>query len=910
VALIALATVALAGRVGGEPNRPEWRWETLETTHFAIHYPEARDPEHPVAAAETALSVARIAERAWLDLAVASSWWPRTRIHIVLRDDGDALVGRAVPAWNLVTISVHPGDDLARARGTTDLLALVVVHELAHVFSHARASAIGRAATVGPEIGGVGWAGAVGIGGAVRFAGGPPSGWSEGEAEWLAEQAGVAWPSAERSATLRVSALADDLPTWAEWTLPPEADLWGIGEQRYQAGYAFARERPEAFALAAEFAHRRWTPAFERPWRRGLGERGADAWEAFGGRLALRARAWEEARAPVEGAVLTAEPKPRADALVVWYPTTSPDGAWLGEQRGTWTGAFPAAGGDGVWVPGGGGYAFVPGASALIASTTRRPHRPAREDGFRRLVRVDLTCGSHARCAAFLPGTERASDPAVSPDGTRLAWLRFHDGRNDVVLAGIDGSDPTVLAAPRAPLSGLSFSPAGDHLVTAAWVDGQQDLWEIAADGGPPRRLTDDGPNEVDPRWAPDGSIVFVAEVDGVTDVFRWRDGEVRRLTRVTGAAATPSIDPTGALRYAAFDAFGWRARLLPAGDFLDTPEPAFAPTWALTAPAAPPPTVPAAPYRAVRALRPASLIPVLRIEPPAAPAPGTVAPRGGAWLQVVDAVENVSVDGLFLLGADLLAAGSITWRGWRPDLTLDLSHAGRLPGRTPRALDRAAVSMDLPLYAGLSATLSGLGYRLDDTGGAWATAGLALDDRRFAGGAWVTGARTEQPWLRVDGRATAIGRLGHDDHRLTLGVEGAWTDRTVEAENRLFLGGDHPAAWLTAQLQGSSPFPALAAYEDTGDVLAVARAGWQVPLLADRAARLGPITGTDLFLFAGGDVGDTWAEGETPTPRAEAVGDLRWRSELAGAAWDGCARAAWSPGLEPRFYLSLGAGW
>ncbi|MBA2321784.1 MAG: hypothetical protein H0V89_11605, partial [Deltaproteobacteria bacterium] len=366
-----------------------------------------------------------------------------------------------------------------------------------------------------------------------------------------------------------------------------------------------------------------------------------------------------------------------------------------------------------------------------------------------------------------------------------------------------------------------------------------------------------------------------------------------------------------------AFDAFGWRARRLPAAEWIGEPERAFASAWTLTAPAAPPPAIEDVPYRAIRAFRPASLIPVLRLEPASAPDLGPVMPRGGAWLQGVDAVENVSIDGLFLLGADLLAAGSVTWRGWRPDLSLDLSHAARAPGLSPERLDRVSVSVDLPIYAGLSVDASALGYRLDSgseegilASGAWTTIGLALDDRRFEGGLWGTAARTATPWLRAEAAGTAIGRLGHEDHRLTLGGRAAWTDRRVEDENRLFLGGDHPAAWLTARLQESVSFPSLVAYADTGDALAVARLGWQVPFAADGAERLGPLIGTDVLGFLGVDVGDTWDLGGRPAARIEGLADVRWRAELAGSPWDGMVRAAWTPQSEPRFYLSFGSGW
>jgi len=65
-----------------------------------------------------------------------------------------------------------------------------------------------------------------------------------------------------------------------------------------------------------------------------------------------------------------------------------------------------------------------------------------------------------------------------------------------------------------------SWSPNGTHLAYFAEVDGNLDIYVVAADGSDIQRLTDDPAPEYSPLWAPDGGrIAFISERDGDQDV-------------------------------------------------------------------------------------------------------------------------------------------------------------------------------------------------------------------------------------------------------------------------------------------------------------------------------------------------------------------------------------------------------
>ena len=101
-----------------------------------------------------------------------------------------------------------------------------------------------------------------------------------------------------------------------------------------------------------------------------------------------------------------------------------------------------------------------------------------------------------------------------APDGKTLA---FHDGR-DVHLMPASGGEPVRLTTD--PANGMypSWSPDGKRLVFMSWRNGKTELFTMHADGSEQKRLVSmDRGDAVDPRWSPDGSMIaFVHLPDGM----------------------------------------------------------------------------------------------------------------------------------------------------------------------------------------------------------------------------------------------------------------------------------------------------------------------------------------------------------------------------------------------------------
>jgi serine/threonine protein kinase/Tol biopolymer transport system component len=107
--------------------------------------------------------------------------------------------------------------------------------------------------------------------------------------------------------------------------------------------------------------------------------------------------------------------------------------------------------------------------------------------------------------------------PTLSRDGKRLAYrTMISEGR--VRTAPMDPAMRTAAGAPVWLLggphhwSGMALSPDGTRLALVRWAANQQDLFVVGADGTGLRRLTGDVASARCPTWAPDNkSVAFVS---------------------------------------------------------------------------------------------------------------------------------------------------------------------------------------------------------------------------------------------------------------------------------------------------------------------------------------------------------------------------------------------------------------
>ena len=139
-------------------------------------------------------------------------------------------------------------------------------------------------------------------------------------------------------------------------------------------------------------------------------------------------------------------------------------------------------------------------------------------------------------------------DPA--PGGGEAVAMRCHSGRCDVVRVDLargaiatllEGSVETSYYRPR-------YAPDGSRLAVASTQNGR---WRIvvvdrAGRGGRFVDPEDDGANRYDAQWLGVDSLIVVSERGGIAnlEVIDLASGSARALTRVTGAAVAPDVNP------------------------------------------------------------------------------------------------------------------------------------------------------------------------------------------------------------------------------------------------------------------------------------------------------------------------------------------------------------------------------
>src|SRR5205814_1786144 len=135
VAALLGMTIAFGAQAHVSPNK---RYYALHTKRFYIHFTAATEP--------TARRVASDAERAYAQLA-SELHPPRGPIDVVISDDADYSNGSATPfPTNRIVVYANPPIQSSSLRFTDDWGAMVITHELTHIFHLDRTRGIWRLA--------------------------------------------------------------------------------------------------------------------------------------------------------------------------------------------------------------------------------------------------------------------------------------------------------------------------------------------------------------------------------------------------------------------------------------------------------------------------------------------------------------------------------------------------------------------------------------------------------------------------------------------------------------------------------------------------------------------------------------------------------------------------------------------
>lgn len=568
----ALVVVAPAARAQSlTPTRPFLAWETIETPHFAFHYPREMRAWTE--------SVARRVEAERDAVIALVGYGPREKVQVVVDDPYNVSNGAAfpvvgAPAIYLWPVPPEPTSAIGNNRSWGEAL---VVHEFAHVAHIARPSRNPRQRLLWHVL-------PVNLGPIAREG----SRWVwEGYATYVeGKLTGSGRPHGVwRAALLRQWALEGKLPSYAQ------LDATGgykAGSYAYLVGSAFLEwlaERRGDSSLVHLW--RRMTArrvrSFDDAFTGVYGDPPADLYGRFAAEVtgkALRAEEQLAAAGPSPGELVqkltwyTGDPAVSADGkllalelrsrdrpgrVVLWKADSAPESEAEKRARRRLLERDPQD------VPAVRRYPRPRREVAKLESSTGVSFESPRffADGERLLVsrfeptgdgsvRPDLYVWSYKtkRLRRVTRGAAvRYGDP--SPDGRSAAGVRCRWGFCDLVRVDLSSGAVTTLAAGSATrsYSRPRWSPDGRSIAYA--VTDERGIWRVGVVDatGANARLVDpaDGVNRHSPSFTRDGrALVLVSEAGGVPNLER-RDlasGEARPLTRVTGATYAPAPSP------------------------------------------------------------------------------------------------------------------------------------------------------------------------------------------------------------------------------------------------------------------------------------------------------------------------------------------------------------------------------
>jgi dipeptidyl aminopeptidase/acylaminoacyl peptidase len=183
-----------------------------------------------------------------------------------------------------------------------------------------------------------------------------------------------------------------------------------------------------------------------------------------------------------------------------------------------------------------------------IAFTSRR-------DGGDPEIYIMNADGSNQVRFTTSPGIDE--QPAWSPDGTRIAWASDrNEGNLEIYSANLDGS-----GLRRHTVNGAfvdtepEYSPDGSLIAFRSNRNPNGDIFVVDANGAPEaglRQITSNAAADTSPTWSPDGSrIAFTSTRSGNEDIWSVGSGGVEQaplqITNDPGGDREPSWSPDGA---------------------------------------------------------------------------------------------------------------------------------------------------------------------------------------------------------------------------------------------------------------------------------------------------------------------------------------------------------------------------
>ena len=139
------------------------------------------------------------------------------------------------------------------------------------------------------------------------------------------------------------------------------------------------------------------------------------------------------------------------------------------------------------------------------------------------------------------------TNPAPSPDGSRIAYMSDRDGNNEIYTTASDGTVTNITNSPSSTDSSPSWENGSQRLVFVSDRESLSQIYIMGVDGSNPTRISDLSKPDTHPVWSHDGSqIAFVSQDNNLSQLYIMNpDGtSVTKISDGIGNDGSPSWKP------------------------------------------------------------------------------------------------------------------------------------------------------------------------------------------------------------------------------------------------------------------------------------------------------------------------------------------------------------------------------